>query len=143
MSESVCDVQMMIFFYLFLQKQHYRYIPGHLGTHVANAHTRATQRSQRDRTTRNASLSLPPQPVPFPSVVARSRRGRPGTRASRCARPSTAAAYSGTCTAAKQTTDQMRVLEILSQLDVATDWRGVTVRSARPGRWQLPCGLRC
>ena len=44
-----------------------------------------------------------------------------------------AAARDDTRTAAKQTADQMRVLKILVQLDVAADWRGVAAqeRAAR------------
>jgi hypothetical protein len=75
----------------------------------------------------------------------------------------TAAARADTRTAAKPTADQMRVLEVLHQLTVAADWRGVAAqeraaralaaamlptggawlrRSARPGRWQRPCGCQ-
>jgi hypothetical protein len=46
-------------------------------------------------------------------------------------------------TAVKPTADQMRVLEILKQLADAADWRAWQRRSARPGRWQPPWGLRC
>jgi hypothetical protein len=40
----------------------------------------------------------------------------------------TAAARADTRTAAKLTADQMRVLKILVQLDVAADWRGVAAQ---------------
>ena len=40
-----------------------------------------------------------------------------------------AAALADTRTAAKPTADQMRVLEILEQLDGAADWRGVAASS--------------
>jgi hypothetical protein len=73
-------------------------------------------------------------PAPFLSVAARLRRGRhKGERA--------AAARAGTRTSAKQTADQMRVLETPEQLALAADCRGVAAQSARPGRWQQPCGL--
>ena len=44
-----------------------------------------------------------------------------------------AAASTGACTAAKPTADQMRVLELLTQLAGAADWRGVAAqeRAAR------------
>ena len=90
-------------------------------------------------------------PLPFPSVAARSRRGRPGTRAS--ARPLLVL----TRTAAKPTADQMHVLEILKKLYGAADWRGVaaqeraaravaaTVRTSMPivaAFVCAPCGTR-
>ncbi|MFN9897722.1 MAG: hypothetical protein ACK55Z_02765, partial [bacterium] len=48
-----------------------------LGTRAPHRHT------ERDRITRKfLTVALPPEPAPFPSVAARSKLGRPATRAS-------------------------------------------------------------
>ena len=85
-----------------------------LVTHTTDSLTHTTRS--------NPPLSFS-NPDPF-SLAARSRRGRPGTRAS---------ARASARTAAKPTADQMRLLEILEQLAVAADWRGVVAqeRAAR------------
>ena len=46
----------------------------------ARAHTHANA-SLHTNTRKCLTVALPPKPAPFPSVAARSRRGRPGIRA--------------------------------------------------------------
>jgi hypothetical protein len=88
------------------------------------ARARTHKDTHTDRHSRKClTVALPPQPAPFPSVAARSRRGRTGTRAS--ARPLLV------LTPARQRS--RRLTKMLEQLAGAGHWRGVAAqdRAAR------------
>jgi hypothetical protein len=87
----------------------------------ATLKARAHTHTQRQTHAQMLTLALPPQPEPFQSVAARSRRGGPGTMAS--ARPLLVLIPAR----------QRSVLEILAQLNGAAAWRGVAAqeRAAR------------
>ena len=109
----------------------------HLGVEVTESSTNKIHHLSTHTTRSNPPRSLP-NPHLF-SVAARSRCGRPGTRAN--ARPQLV------LTPARQRSRRLTrcaCLEILEQLDGAADWRGVAAQErARPGRWLPPCGLPC
>ena len=107
--------------------------------------TRAPQTNREKKSHANASPSLSPTRT-LSLCCCQIKAWKAGHKGN-CV----AAARADT-TASKPTADQMRVLKMLEQLAGAADWRGVAAqnteyriqrRSARPGLWQPPCGLRC
>ena len=81
------------------------------------------------------TVALLPQPAPFLSVAARSRRGRPAS-----ARPLRALAPARQRSRRLTRCACWRYKHSLLVLPTGGAWQR---RSAWPGRWQPPCGLPC
>ena len=103
------------------------------------AHALARARTHTQTKTHAQMPHLRSSSAPFPSVAARPKRGRPGTRAS-------ATLLALALAPARQRSQRLtrcacwRYYSSLPMLPTGGAWQR---RSARPGRWQPPCGRRC